>query len=87
MRLVATFHPQRVLVDISTPSVDVSTGTPIARDYVERDPYEGAYEIVPSSEDQILQTNNLRMTDNVTVKAIPNNYGLITWNGAILTVS
>lgn len=81
------FKPQAVSVNISAGGLAVGTGTPIARDYVERDPYEGEYTITPSTETQVLNTRNLRMTDNVTVEPIPQNYGLITWNGSTLTVS
>lgn len=34
-------------------------------------PYEGDYIVVPSVYEQILQTNGLRMTDDVTVTEIP----------------
>ena len=64
-----------------------TTGIPVARDFVERDPYEGEYTITPSAETQVLATRNLRMTGDITVNPIPSNYGLITWNGAILMVS
>ena len=49
--------------------------------------YEGGYEVTPSSEPQELPTAGHLMLDNVTVGAIPSNYGLITWNGSALTVS
>ena len=49
--------------------------------------YDGPYEVTPSTETQTLATDNLLMTDNVTINPIPNNYGLITWNGSTLTVS
>lgn len=49
--------------------------------------YHGAYEVTPSQQTQVLETAGLKMTDNVTVNPIPSNYGLITWNGAVLTVS
>lgn len=49
--------------------------------------YDGPYEFTPSSELQTIETVGLRMTDNVTINPIPNNYGLITWNGSIITVS
>lgn len=65
----------------------INTGTPIARELVERDPYTGIYEVTPSAETQTLLTKNYRMTDNVVINPIPSNYGLITWNGATLTVS
>lgn len=49
--------------------------------------YTGAYEVTPSQETQTLPTEGLMMTRDVTVNPIPNNYGLITWNGSTLTVS
>lgn len=87
MKLTATFRPQKVSVSVNPSSVGLSFGNPIARDYVERDPYTGAYEVTPSAETQTLLTDGLRMTDNVVINPIPNNYGLITWNGSVITVS
>ena len=49
--------------------------------------YDGEYVITPTNEAQILNTNHLRMMQNVTVNPIPSNYGLITWNGSKLMVS
>ena len=49
--------------------------------------YNGAYNITPSEETQVLQTTGKRLTHNVVVEPIPENYGLITWNGAVLTIS
>lgn len=49
--------------------------------------YEGPYTVTPSESLQTLQTKNCRMTDNIVVNPIPSNYGLITWNGSIITVS
>lgn len=51
------------------------------------DEYEGPYEVTPSSEVQTLNTFDLLCTNNITINAVPSNYGLITWNGTILTVS
>ena len=87
MKLTATFHPQTMTVSVSQSAVGVKLGSPVARDYVERDPYTGDYEITPSSEVITLETKNLRMTDNVRILPVPSNYGLITWNGSTLTVS
>lgn len=55
--------------------------------YVMGTPYTGAYTVTPSAAEQVLYTDGLRMTDNITVNPIPSNYGLITWNGSVLTVS
>ena len=50
--------------------------------------YDGDYEAVSRyQEDYVLETAGLVMTQNITVKRIPKNYGLISWNGAVLTVS
>ena len=54
---------------------------------VDVDDYTGVYTVTPSAETQVLPTNGLRMLDNVTINPIPSNYGLITWNGSVLTVS
>lgn len=50
-------------------------------------PYEGEYAVTPGAEAQVLETRGLRMTGNVIVNPIPQNYGLITWDGSTLTVS
>ena len=85
--MILTIQPQAMAVSVSPSAVGLSFGNPIARDYVERDPYTGDYTITPSADTQIIETRNLRMTDNLTIEPIPNNYGLITWNGSVITVS
>lgn len=54
---------------------------------VDVDDYTGTYEVTPSDETQTLQTNGLRMLNNVTINPIPSDYGHISWNGSVLTVS
>lgn len=80
-------NPARLNVAVNASGVSASTGNPIVKEFVDRDPYTGAYEVTPSEETQTLETENKRMTGNVTINPIPNNYGLITWNGSIITVS
>ncbi len=79
--------PAKVSVSINPPTAGVKIGTPVVKEYVDRPAYEGTYEVTPSAETQILSTNQLRMTDNVTINPIPSNYGLITWDGSTITVS
>lgn len=80
--------------------VDVSTGVGlhVATDAVNLDVggsfyaigtpyYEGEYTITPSAETQVLPIAELRASQDITVHPIPSNYGLITWNGSVLTVS
>lgn len=52
-------------------------------------PYTGDYEVIPKSVSQVLETKNLSMTDDVTVKEIPihevsNNFGTTIIIGGIL---
>lgn len=49
--------------------------------------YEGAYEFTPSAEAQIIPCNGTKMSDDITINPIPQNYGLITYNGSYITVS
>lgn len=50
-------------------------------------PFQGDYEYTPSGETQTIEIEGLRATRNIIINPIPNNYGLITWNGSTLTVS
>ena len=56
-------------------------------DHSDTNPYVGSYEWTPSNEAQTIPISGLRATHNITINAIPENYGLITWDGATLTVS
>lgn len=49
--------------------------------------YDGEYEFTPTQEAQTLEVGGYIMRQNVTINAIPSNYGLITWDGARLVVS
>ena len=49
--------------------------------------YTGAYTATPSAETQTFPTRGKNMTEDFVVEPIPSNYGLITWNGSVLTVS
>lgn len=87
MKLSAAFVQTKLNVSFKPATVKTNTGTPVARDYVERPAYEGATEVTPSAAEQVLQTKNFRMTENITINPIPSNYGLITWDGSTITVS
>lgn len=55
--------------------------------YVGAEKYQGSYEWTPSQESQTIQIAGLQAERDITINPIPSNYGLITWNGATLTVS
>lgn len=50
-------------------------------------PYSGRIEVTPSEEEQTLETSGYMMMQDIIVNPIPSNYGLITYNGSIITVS
>lgn len=88
MKLTAVFKPtQAISVSVNADTMGVTLDTPVVKEYVDVQTYTGEYEVTPSAETQTLNTEGLRLTRNVTVNPIPQNYGLITWNGAFLTVS
>ena len=49
--------------------------------------FEGAYEYTPSAEEQRIPIDGMVATADIVVHAIPNNYGLVTWDGRTITVS
>ena len=49
--------------------------------------YDGPTEITPGEETITLDTNQHALRSNITIGAIPSNYGLITWDGHTITVS
>lgn len=49
--------------------------------------YNGNYTVTPSLATQVLNTAGSILVQNITINPIPSNYGLITWDGSVLTVS
>lgn len=49
--------------------------------------YRGSYYVRPAPTEQVLETSGKVMAHDVTIGAIPSNYGLITWDGSTLMVS
>jgi hypothetical protein len=54
---------------------------------VTADEYDGPYDATPSNAAQTFATTGKLMTADFVVNPIPSNYGLVTWDGAVLTVS
>lgn len=54
---------------------------------VTADEYDGPYDATPSSAAQTFAMGGKLATQDFTVQPIPSNYGLVTWDGAVLTVS
>lgn len=54
---------------------------------VDTEPFLGRYEYTPTQATQTIPIEGLKATRDITINPIPNNYGLVTWNGSTLTVS
>lgn len=49
--------------------------------------YEGDYEFTPSQQQQTISIADLMARQDIVIDPIPNNYGLITYDGSTITVS
>ena len=49
--------------------------------------YTGPTSVTPSAQAQTLHTKDTALLSDITIGAIPSNYGLISWDGSRLTVS
>ena len=49
--------------------------------------YDGPYEFTPSQETQMVSTAEKLLLENIVINPIPSNYGLVTYNGSIITIS
>lgn len=76
-----------VEVNVKPQTAAITIGSPVLREHVDTDPYAGPYTVTPTQSTQTLSTEDLLMVQDVTINPIPSNYGLITWDGAVLTVS
>lgn len=94
--VVSTIVPVPVPLDVNSGGkiplkvsggTDVNLGmdTAVRASIVPR--YDGPTQITPSQQTQVLETAGKMMTEDITVGKIPDNYGLITWDGSTLTVS
>ena len=51
------------------------------------DPYEGEYEFTPTGETQIVRTKHKTLDKNIVINPIPQNYGLVSYDGRIITIT
>ena len=74
-------------VQVAVSDVELPIGVAASYQMVEGETYEGPYEFTPTQETQTVQTADKVLLENIVINPIPQNYGLITWNGAVITVS
>ncbi len=49
--------------------------------------YGGPYEFTPTEDTQTIEIANKKAVTDIIINPIPTNYGRITWNGSVLTIS
>lgn len=64
----------------ATISVSGSGALPVPR-------YTGPYEFTPTRETQKVSIARKQATEDIIIHPIPQNYGLVTYNGSIITIS
>ena len=69
-----SIQPQSITVSAQQAELAVTTGEQIARDVEPIDPYTGSYTVTPTESAQVLETDGLKMTDDVTVEAVSDTY-------------
>ncbi len=86
--------PMQIETDtVSIPMAAFSTDIPFAVDVasaievVQTNPYTGEYRFTPCDESITARTADKYLADDIVIDPIPSNYGHITWNGTVLTVS
>lgn len=76
-----------VLVRMSVGITRVDVPASISAIYRSAPEYDGETAFVPSGEEQIVPTAGFLMQRDITIAPIPSNYGLVTYNGSVITVS
>lgn len=74
-------------LDATLSGVQSLTATLSLPQAVAVDEYSGPYEFTPGNAPQVVDIANKKATADITIGPIPDNYGLITWDGSTLTVS
>ena len=84
-----TVSASAVSLPMDVTASEVSLAVSVGANYVmnREDTYEGPYEITPSAEEQTVNTRMTALEQDIVIHAIPNNYGLISYNGSVITVS
>ena len=78
-----------VLLPVAVAVSAVNIPVQVAAAYQMRDGeiYDGPYEFTPTQETQTVSTAEKLLLENIVINPIPQNYGLITYNGSFITVS
>lgn len=74
-------------MEVAVSEMEIPVEIELAYYTSEYEEYTGETEFTPSRETQVIATANRVVKRNITINPIPSNYGLISWDGSVLTVS
>lgn len=74
-------------VEVAVSAVNLPVNVAASYQMREGEIYDGPYEFTPTQETQTVSTAEKLLLDNIVINPIPQNYGLVTYNGSIITVS
>ena len=84
--LSGTLSPVETVIGELSPTGSLEGELTIPK-VIEKEEYRGEHEVTPSDETQILMTSDKLVRENIIINPIPSNYGRITWDGRVITVS
>lgn len=74
-------------VGVGTSAVSIAAQVATKYSMREGDIYDGEYVFTPSDAVQTVRTKDKTLLQDITINPIPSNWGRITYNGAIITVT
>ena len=78
----------RELIDLRVESADVPASLDAESGGGGANPYyNGAYTFTPTQSEQTVEIRGMIAKQDIVIEPIPQNYGLIIWNGSVLSVS
>ena len=84
--LTGSLNASRNVLNGSLRGTATLTGK-LTKPKIDADIYYGDTDITPSDTVRTLLTGGKMLLSDITIEPIPSNYGKITWNGLVLTVS
>lgn len=66
---------------------EISAGHVIHGELTKPVKYSGDYVITPSEEEVVIDAKDRYFTGNIIVNPIPSNWGKISWNGSVMTIT
>lgn len=72
---------------LSVSSLEISSELGVRYEVSDKPYYRDDYEVTPSDEMQILHVANMAMIHDIVINPIPSNYGKVTYNGQIITIT